>query len=220
MTQPTDTTGQSAGAGGQSATGTDGTATGTGTTDTTGQSTGTGQAAPPAMVTQAEFDALKRQLQAADQNKARAEAEAKALKDAQLTADEKVKQDLAEAQKALADREQKLRDAQIQNAFVTDNTYSWHDPKAALKLADLSGVTIDGDKVNGLKEALKAVADAFPFMVKPKEGTGTEGAGGTDASTSGGATGVGGQGSGAGRAGSTNQQELQKRFPALRGRVS
>jgi len=219
MTQPTDSTGQSAGAGGQSATGTDGTATGTGTTDTAGQSAGTGQAAQPAVVTQAEFDALKRQLQAADQNRTRAEAEAKALKDAQLSAEEKTKQDLAEAQKALAQREADLRNAMIQNAFVTDNTYTWHDPKAALKLADLSGVTIDGDKVNGLKEALKAVADAFPFMVKPKDDTGSEGSG-NDTSSGGGATGVGGQGSGAGRAGNATLQDLQKRFPAMKGRVS
>jgi hypothetical protein len=216
MTQPADTTGQSAGAGGQSATGTEGTATGTGTTTATGQSTGTeATATAPAMVTQAEFDALKRQLQAADQNKAKAEAEAKALKDAQLSADEKVKQDLKEAQETLAKREADLRAAQIQNAFVTDNTYQWHDPKAALKLADLTGVTIEGETVKGLKEALKAVADAFPFMVKPKEET----AGATDTTTAG-STGVTGQGSAASRTGATNLEDLKKRFPAMRGRVS
>ena len=218
MTQPTDP-GQSAGQGAPSGTSGDGTATGT-TTEPTGQSTGTtGQPQQTTTVSQAEFDAIKRQLQAADQNRSRAEQELKALRDAQLSADEKVKQDLAEAQAALAKRETELKVAQIQNAFITDNTYDWQDPKAALKLADLSGVTVEGERVIGLKEALKAVADAYPWMIKAKQdGAGT--GGGNDANGApAGATGVGGQGANPGRSGNS-REEMAKRFPALRGRVS
>lgn len=218
MTQPAGETGQSAGQGGQSATGTEGNSTTN--TSGTGAQGGAGETAntAPATVTREEFEQIKRQLQAADQNRAKAEAEAKALKDAQLSAEEKTKQDLKEAQDALAKREQDLRNAKIQNAFLTDNTYQWHDPKAALKLADLSAIKVEGDKVEGLKEALKAVADAFPFMVKPKE---ENNSGSNDNSASNaGAAGVGGTGAAASRAGSTNQAELARRFPALRGRVS
>lgn len=215
MTQPAGETGQSAGTGGQSAPETNGSTT---STTGTGAQSGAAQTAntAPATVTREEFEQIKRQLQAADQNRDKAEKEAKALRDAQLTAEEKTKQDLKEAQEALAKREQDLRNATIQNAFLTDNTYKWHDPKAALKLADLSSIRVEGDKVEGLKEALKAVADAFPFMVKPKEDDNT----GSNDGPSGGATGVGGQGAASSRAGATNSADLQKRFPALRGRVS
>lgn len=215
MTQPAGETGQSAGQGGQSAAGTEGSTT---STTATGAQGGAGETAntAPATVSREEFEAIKRQLQAADQNRSRAEAEAKALKDAQLSAEEKTKQDLEEARKTLAQREQDLRNATIKNAFLTDNSYQWHDPRAALKLADLSGVKVEGDKVEGLKEALKAVAEAYPFMVKPKE----ENNSGSNEPPSGGATGVGGQGTAATRAGSANQEDLKKRFPALRGRVS
>jgi hypothetical protein len=217
MTQPLDTTGQSAGAGGQSAAGTEGTATGTGTGTTTGQSAGTeaqGQQ-PPATVSQAEFDALKRQLQAADQKRNEAEQAAKALRDAQLSEEEKRKRDLEDAQKALEQKDQELYQLKINNAFVTDNTYDWHDPITALKVADLSGVKIEANgTVTGLKEALEATAKANPWMVKPKEPAETE------TPPTGGATGITGQGAGAGRAGATNRAELEKKFPALRGRVS
>lgn len=218
MSQPIDSTGQGAGAGGQGAPANDGTATGTPTGTTTGQSAGTeGQGQQTPMVSQAEFDALKRQLQAADQKRNEAEQTAKQLRDAQLSEEEKRKQDLEQAQKDLAAKDEELKRLRIDNAFIIDNTYSWHDPKAALRLADLSSVEITSDgTVKGLKEALKAVADANPWMLKPKT---EEPANGAPAGQTAGATGVTGQGS-AGRSGGSNKAELEKRFPQLRGRVT
>jgi Skp family chaperone for outer membrane proteins len=40
------------------------------------------------------------------------------------------------------------------------------DADDAMKLADLSGVTVDGDKVAGVKEALEALAKAKPHLLK------------------------------------------------------
>jgi len=97
---------------------------------------------------------------------------------------------------------------------VVDNTYSWHNPAAALKLADLSAVEIAEDgTVKNLKDALKAVADANPWMLKPKDGTPPPG----DAAA-GGTTGVGGRGNGS--ASGADKAGIEKRFPQLKGRVS
>lgn len=170
-------------------------------------------------VTQEQFDALKRQLQAADQKRTTAEAELKKLTDAQLSEQEKTKRDLEEAQKERQRLESELKLQRIQNAFLSDNTYDWHDPRAALKLADLSGVEIKDDgSVNGLKDALKAVADANGWMLKPKETGGDDGKGTGTGKPAGGATGV--AGTAGNNASGKDRASLEQRFPALRGRVS
>lgn len=180
----------------------------------TGQGQQTGQ--ETSTVSRADFETLKRQLQAADQNRTKAEADLKALKDAQLTESERTKQHLEEAKAEITKLQQQLNDERISNAFLTDNTYEWHDPRAALKLADRTNVKVAEDgTVTGLKEALKAVADANAWMLKPK----AEGEGGAAKDDKGktGNTGVSGA---AGKSGQGNQSDLEKRFPQLRGRVT
>ena len=55
----------------------------------------------------------------------------------------------------------------LQVAFLSDNTYTWHNPDRALKLVDLSKVEIDADgRVTGLKDALKALATSDPYLIK------------------------------------------------------
>lgn len=183
--------------------------------DTQGTTAPPNPAAKTAEQLQAELDAVLRRMQAADSNNAKTQAELKRLQDEKLSEQDKLKRDLEEAQKALADRETAIKQERIKNAFVTDNTYEWHNPNAALKLADLSGVEIaDDGTVKGLKEALKAVADANPWMLKPKAGT-TPPEGGAPA---GGTTGVGGRGNGS--ASGADKAGIEKRFPQLKGRVS
>lgn len=64
-----------------------------------------------------------------------------------------------------------LHRARIENAFLTDNKYSWHNPRRALDLADLSEVEIDEDgKVLGLTKALDALAKSDAYLLKPKDG--------------------------------------------------
>jgi hypothetical protein len=220
MTMPTDNGGQSAADGGQGAAGTGATGTTDSATSQGGGDAGTNQPNPasPAGKTaeqlQAELEAVTRRMQAADSNNSKTQAELKRLQDAQLSEAEKTKRDLEAAQTALAEREEQIKQERIKNAFVTDNTYEWHNPSAALKLADLSGVEIHDDgKVTGLKEALKSVADANSWMLKPKTAAATG-----EAATTGGATGVGGRGSDT--ASGADKAGIEKRFPQLKGRIS
>jgi hypothetical protein len=220
---PTGDGAQSGADGGQGAAATEATVSNTGTTAQGGgeaQTTTAPQtpAAKTAEQLQAELDAALRRMQAADQNNAKSQAELKKLQDAQLSEQEKMKRDLAEAQQKLAEREAAIQQERIKNAFVTDNTYDWHNPTAALKLADLSGVEIKDDgSVTGLKDALKAIADANPWMIKPKTGS-TPPPGDAAAAGSGGATGVGGRGNGS--ASGADKAGIEKRFPQLKGRIS
>jgi hypothetical protein len=152
-------------------------------------------------------------MQAADANSAKYQADLKKLQDAQLSEAEKLKRDFEETQKLVAQLKEENKMLRLHNSFVTDKTYTWHDPQAALKLANLTEVKISDDGVvTGLKEALKSVAEANPWMLKPAED-----GGGTQPPPTG-ATGASGtpgrQPQGASRA------DLEKRWPAMRGRVS
>ena len=63
-----------------------------------------------------------------------------------------------------------LRTTRLENAFLTDNSYEWHNPRRALSLADLSEVEIDDDgSVHGLKQALDALAKSDAYLLKSKK---------------------------------------------------
>lgn len=84
--------------------------------------------------------------------------------------DEKLKEKVAQQETTIASLEDSLRSAHLENAFLKDNTYSWHNPGRALKLADLSKVEIDDDgTVHGLKEALDKLAKSDAYLIN-KEG--------------------------------------------------
>jgi hypothetical protein len=211
-----DQTGQSAGTGTQS-----GTDPATSTADTSASATSAPSGTDPSgkpPVTREDFDRIQNQLRAADQRRAAAEKKAQDLEDAKLSETERTVKQLDEARAQNAQLMGQIKDLQIQNAFVTDNTHDWHDSRAAMKLADLSGVTIDDDgTVKGLKEALEAVAKSAPYLLKPKADASAEGAGSQAAQQQTGVTGVAGGGNG-----STGNDKagLAKRFPQLAGRVS
>lgn len=62
--------------------------------------------------------------------------------------------------------EENLTTARMEIAFLKDNSYSWHNPGRALKLADLSGVEIDDDgNVHGLRAALDKLAKSDPYLI-------------------------------------------------------
>jgi hypothetical protein len=213
MTTPVD--------GGQSATGTVGqSAPGTTDGNTTG-APGQGQSAQPptqdTTVSRAEYEQRMAQLAAADRKREEAEQKLKALQDAALSEEEKRKRDLEAATQQLREKDDTIKELRLDKAFLTDNTHDWHNPQAALQLADRTGITVGDDgKVTGLKEALEAVAKAHPYLLKPKA-EGTTETGQSAAST--GVTGVAGQGSASGQ-GNAGRAVLERKFPALKGRVS
>lgn len=87
-------------------------------------------------------------------------------KDELTKASESAKELAAKNEKA----EERIAGLVLENAFLSSNTISWHDPKAALKLADLSEVEVDEDgDVTGLDEALKKLAKAKPYLVKSEK---------------------------------------------------
>lgn len=97
-------------------------------------------------------------------------AKLKEIEEAGLEEGEKVKrqnEELTATVTTLTEANQLLR---LENAFLTDNTYSWHNPKRALKLVDLSEVEIaDDGTVKGLDNALKNLAKSDPYLIKAVE---------------------------------------------------
>lgn len=200
--------------------GADGTGTGTGTDDGTGTGAPSGapdtgqQTPPPAMVSQAEYDALRRQLSAADQKRATAEADLKQIRDKDLPALEKATRDLAEAEKARDEALSALKQTRLENAFVTDNKYKWKNPRTALKLADLSKVEVDDDgTVRNLTAALDALAKAEPYLLEDTNSDG-DGDGDNNGKGSTGAPGSGGRQTDT----KADAKKFAARIPALRTR--
>lgn len=147
---------------------------------------------------------LKQQMEAV-------QAELKTLQDANKTEEQKRAERLQELEKASTEKDSTIQDLQLRLAFLQDNTYDWHNPQAALRLADLSEVEFKDGKVTGLDKALKKVAEDNPYLLKPKEDNDSSGKGSNGAPT--GVT----MGNGKKSSGS-NDSQLAQRFPALRGR--
>lgn len=181
--------------------------------DQTGQSAETGQGQqtpePPATVTRAEYDALMNRLRAADQNRTKAENDLKQLRDKDLPELQKAQRDLTEALDRAVKAETDLKSARLENAFLSHNKYNWHNPKTALKNADLSKVEIlDDGSVTGLDAALDALAKSDPYLIKTE----------TKVEEPKGPSGSPGAGQGRQPDGKPNMDALASRFPALRTR--
>ena len=137
------------------------------------------------VVSKEEFDKLTDRMKNADRRASTAEAELKKITDKDKSELEKATRDLGEVTKERDSLKDQTRNLALQLAFVSDNRYEWKNPKAALKLADLSEVEIDDDgTVKGLDKALKALAASDGYLLKEKE-DGGEGDGDKDAPPSG-----------------------------------
>lgn len=147
-----------------------------------------------------------------------AEAELQKYKDAEdernRAANDEVtnlKNDLQKAHDTLAQTQAALDAALLDNAFLTENTHQWQNPARVLKLVDREAVEIKDGKVVGVKEALQALAQSDPYLLKPAEGSAGEGSG----TKTGGATGpsTGGKKTGDG---TPSREDLARKYPALR----
>lgn len=133
-------------------------------------------------VSREDYEKLQARLQAADRRASENEAALKQLRDKDMPEMQKLQRDLTEAQNALKELQAANSALVVENAFLQDNDYDWHSPAAALRLLDRSKVTVDDQgSVAGMKDALKALATANPFMLKPKA---ADADGGTGAATS------------------------------------
>lgn len=101
----------------------------------------------------------------------------------------------------------------LQIAFLSDNTFTWQNPKRALQLADLSEVEIKDGKVTGLDRALEALSKSDPYLLKPKDDEGN----GSHKSSSAGSQHNGKKGSKDKDASEADKRAaLLKKYPALR----
>lgn len=200
MTAPAGEGAQSGAEGTQSGAG-DPTGNGSQGTGTSGDGTQSGAPAtqattadPEAVRIAAELETQRTRTQAADKRAADAEAKLRQLVDKDLPAQEKLTRDLAESQAMVQKLTERTNVQALENAFLKDNTYTWHNPERALKLVDMTKVEIDADgKVSGLKDALKALATSDAYLVKaevtpepntpPATSPGNNGGSGTTAPT-------------------------------------
>lgn len=159
---------QSGADGSQSGTGESTTDGATSTTDAGTQSgTQTTQTNTEAEQARAEAESLRERMKAADRRAADFEAKLKQLTDKDLPEAQKLQRDYQAAQDQNVKLQETNRSLALQVAFLSDNTYSWHNPERALKLVDLDQLEIGEDgKVSGLKDALKALATSDPYLVK------------------------------------------------------
>lgn len=163
-------------------------------------------------VSRAEFDRLQNHLREADRKRAAAEEALKKIEDAKKDDLTKAQERLAELEKASEAKDTEIASLRLDNAFLRSNEVEWHDPKAAMLVADregyLEGVVKDG-KVDekALAGKLKELAKAKAYLVK----TGKEEQQ-TPPPPSGGAVGSGGKG---GKDGGTDEAALKSRYRSL-----
>lgn len=117
-----------------------------------------------------ELARTRTRMKAADQRAATAERALQEIKDKDKPELERAQNRVKELEPALESAQSAIRDLRLRVAFLSDNTYSWHDPEDALRLVDMDGVEIDDDgKVVGLKNALKALATTKKHLVKAEK---------------------------------------------------
>jgi hypothetical protein len=151
------------GAGGDDGSNTD---TGTSNDGGTGGSSGTGSTGAET-VSRTEYEAIVNRLRAADRRRQEFEDQLKQIRDKDLPEAEKLKRDYAEAQATVEKLSTTNRELALKVAFLSDNTYSWHNAERALRLVDMSQLEIQDDgSVRGLKDALKALATSDPYLIK------------------------------------------------------
>lgn len=165
--------------------GTGGSGEGNTSTGSMGSNTGTqggngsGTGNQEETVSRTDFDAVTRRMQAADKRAAEFEQKLRELTQKDLPEAEKLKAEHEAATQKLSQLSETNRKLVLENAFLKDNTHKWKNPGTAMKLVDLSGVTIDDEgHVVGLKDALKKLANSEPYLLEDKpanEGSGSSG---------------------------------------------
>lgn len=117
-----------------------------------------------------EKDRHVRRRQEAEAEAARVKAELDELKSKDLGELEKATARVTALESENSALNESLREARLNNAFLTSNKYEWHNPGRALSLADLSEIEIDDDgTVHGIEKALDALAKSDAYLLKKKD---------------------------------------------------
>lgn len=168
-------------------------------------------------VSRAEFERLRTHLSQSDKKKAAAEAELAQLKSKDLPEAEKLKADLEEATQKANAASERFNGMARTNAFLIASSkagISWQDPKVAFKVGDFDDLVIDDDgDVIGMADAVKKLAKEHGYLVKPKV---TDGEDEDDKKPIKSGSSVGTKGTGSKGKTKLSDEELRKRFPALR----
>jgi len=161
-------------------------------------------------VSRKDYEAIRSRMQAADRRASERERELQEIRNKDLPEVDKLKREHAELTAKAETLAATNRKLSLENAFFQDNKYEWQDPRAALKLVDLSDVEIaDDGTVTGLQDALKRLASSYAWMLKDKKAEAEPPA------TGAGTPPMNGRGS-------TDKPDKNKqtvRFPALRNRT-
>ena len=120
----------------------------------------------------AEMEKLRKRMKAADKRADEAAAALKKREDADKGELERATETVTELEAKLEELTETVKDLRLQNAFLTANTHSWHDPDVALKIAESKKYledVVDGDgevdkKVLG--KALDRLAKEHVYLVK------------------------------------------------------
>lgn len=97
-------------------------------------------------------------------------------------------------------------DLLIRLEFMGSSKFRWKNPRQALKLLDLSNVTIgDGGEIDGLDDAIEELAESDPYLL---EETKSDSSSSSETKT--------GRKTGSGKKGSPNTEALLRKYPALR----
>ena len=212
------------GSGGTGETGGEGGSEGQGTgSGKTGEGSGAG-GKEDEKVSKSELDSVLERMKAADRRAAAAEAKAKELEEKDLSEQEKVAKRLPELEQQVNTLTDENKGLKAKVAFLESNTHSWHNPEAALKLVDLSGVYTDDGEIDkkALKKAMEDLAKENTFLVKSAnddKGAGSNGQGGSGNGSGGQGQGSSGSPAGSGNRGGSNgsldEAALRKKYPAL-----
>jgi hypothetical protein len=114
----------------------------------------------------------KKRMQAADRRNAELDARVKALEKGKDKDDDgEPSPDLVTAQKEVETLREANSTLRVENSFLLNNKFAWHDPKdvLALVLKD-EDVEVDEDgEVQGMAVALKKIAKNKPWLVKAED---------------------------------------------------
>ena len=160
-------------------------------------------------VTKADLESVTARMKAADVRASAAEKKVKEWEDKGKDAATKASERVTELETENTSQKAEISTLRVQNAFLSTNSVTWHDPDVALSQADLSEVLDSEGNVDmsALKKVLDALAKAKPFLVKSE----TDDKDGKTGGSSGGSVGSGKKSDPK----MASDEALRRKYPAL-----